>query len=195
MCKTKLLFLFTALLLSMSRVYAQENPWATQPGGSNPWAKETKEPDTTSIPRLKESGVPEGLETEEILIEETPAGKDTIIIIDKHVNESDREELELYAIERAARSEFNAVGTGVGAFLTSAFLNVFALPVNVLIGTLPSHKTQTLKKTFAEENPEATEEQRKAYRRGLRKEKASKAAIGTGAGIIANLLIIFSLSN
>jgi hypothetical protein len=201
MCVTKLftkdILLIGALLITQA-VSAQENPWKTSKSGSNPWGETTEQKEEKETPKAQEKVEPVVTEKEtkqpEPQSKEVEAGPQIIVIEKEEADEIINEYRDLHLIEAQARKDYEPIGTGVSTFVTSALLNVFSLPINAIIGTAPSYQSNSLKRQFDEDNPHATAAQRRAYRRGLRKERGAKAGIGTGVGIMTNFLLIFAIS-
>lgn len=172
------------VLISSNAVsYGQENPWKPKKT-ENPWIKKTEEGkkekaktiDTTTV--IKEQNVAD--------IEEKK-GEIKIVRYEKS------EIMNLYQIEQSANAKYNgSVGLAVSA-LTMAIpaVNIIALPVNIASIFIKTPQQAAIINEFQNNYPDATKEEIKAVRKGIRKKRAKRTGAGMaiGTGIFAILML------
>lgn len=198
-----LLLSFTSLLS-----FGQENPWINTNKGENPWGnqaeKETEivakeSTDTTTITDttmliVKDFATSDSTETAKI---------DTIIIIDRtsnvdHLATKSAEpiavtERDLYLIEMDAESEYRAGAAVGGSFVTGLLLNIFSIPINTVSVFVPTNQQNKMVVEYKEAHPNYTEKEIKAVKKGIRKKRGTRTAIGTVAGIGTQLVVFLGM--
>ncbi len=183
--KYQISLLVTVTILLTSNVRAQENPWVTTSQQENPWGTEEKSEKNN---KATEKAVIDTIETsvEPNQSISLPTKEVTIIDSDSHAS--------LIQIEDEANASFKAPGAFAGSFVTGLIFNVFSIPINAIIATAPTLRTKHYERSFQEQNPDATISEKRAFRRGIRKKRAGRAAAGTICGIAGQILIIIGIS-
>jgi len=181
--KIETLLLLAGTMFILPALNAQENPWLTKSQVRNPWlnGSNTTESSQSIKTEFKDSSKLVALSDSVIL----PSREATTIERNTHTS--------LVLIEAESRDAYPAKGEFGGSFATGLILNILSLPINALIGTAPTIKSKAYEAKFKEENPDVTRNELKAFKRGIRKKRAGRAAAGTACGILAQIALIISI--
>lgn len=194
-------FIFSFLLPCTG--IAQVNPWESQQTGSNPWAEQEKKkevtPEETQPTIVTEPKTIEVLEDQIVLdipVKVVPSTSSKIFFlegdtVDFRGIENDalmHKYLEEYAYEKQNSKGYFAAGM-VGGF----FFNILATPVLPVIGLPESATGRRTSSDFEKSNPLASEEAKKAIKKGSRKKRIKKVFLGTLAGAATQIALFFTL--
>lgn len=154
-------FLFQ-MLIPLSAI-AQENPWEQETKEENPWGtSEVNQTDSIAITANSKVFV---------------LSQDTVVL-----STLDPEEVEDF-LKAYGKSLESGSPYLAGGIITGFALNIFSIPI---MGGIASSENKVAKQhlyTFIRNNPEATAEEVKHVRSGLRNKRINRAMIGCLSGI------------
>lgn len=183
--KTKLFtyILFSALLFVSSLTTAQENPWKTN-SDQNPWDK--NDSGITSKPKETENRINK---TRSLSVDEV------LFIYDNYSTTAKIESPEFnYELKKHVREHYNSKPMFWSAFVTGLILNVYSIPLNLVVSLIPSKQTRKAFENFAASNPNLDDKTLKKYNQRLRLKKFGSGTGGTFAGIATGIGLLLLIA-
>lgn len=169
--------------------FAQENPWQTK-SNDNPWDKNadqnTKITNETQISTDSNQPQSTNLKVDEVLF-----------IYDEYTTSATKGSYELNKeMNRHVIKTYKSAPMFWTTYVTGLLLNVFSVPVNLIVSGLPSKRTDAALVDFDFNNPNMDQQTLKKYHRKLRFKKflsglgGTAAGMATGVGILLILILI-----
>lgn len=205
------------LFLTSATLFSQENMWEpAQPKGENPWATgETKE-ETPAQTESTTTSIVNGIVVNGEAVETSPQndtvyfengkvnlavlnskGSERHFYIDNQIVKLNTNNFNYYkSIKIEGKKAHNAYGALGAGMVTGTVISIFAIPVNLIASAVPTSKTNNLINKFGRENPHATNQEIKAFSKGVKERRFGQAMAGNVIGIVINavaLLVIGAL--
>jgi hypothetical protein len=197
----KLLFTLSFLLISIAsfsqnseeffNVTNSENPWIPELSSENPWNSEKSEENPWKAEKSEEN--PWGNYVSETELEETrdlDSSKSKINSTELKESQNQLSKLSLKDIKEKGYTEFSGKNSFALGFALSMILNFYAIVPSMLVALTPSFNETIALNNFNNDNPTATKEQKKYYKRGIKNKRAGKTALGVVLGSITQVGIL-----
>lgn len=101
----------------------------------------------------------------------------------------------LYHLEHYAKAQHKAPGAFIGSFISSALLNVFSIPVNLISLAFPSYGKERFVTDYINDNQTAKSAETKSIKKGIFKKRAQNTGAGTLSGIVLSTILWFNVFN